>query len=314
MGELSDRYRAMLRWYPRAHRVEHEEEMLGVLMEAARPGQTRPTLKEMGDLIRGGIRVRGGRAIAADGQWRDALSVTGVIVPLFMCVNTIRIAVGWALFWPHNQVFTQVHPDWSAWAIWPLVAAFALLRMRRCAAFASLGATAWWLAIVATQYVVYDATAAVVAVWWPLLALTAVVGLAVRPGPRRGIEILARKKTLIGGLAALIIAAIITALPYGAIGDWTRWIGAVLAAVPGVAITGWFAVRSPVVRRVCVLVSTPVTAFVLVNKTNDVGSLSDYSLGSMLGILMSSVVVFVICALSIRPAERALRLTRRADD
>lgn len=314
MTVLKDRYRRLLRWYPREHRRAHEEEMLGVLMEAARPGQTRPTLRETSDLIRGGIAVRAGRAVAtpAHAQWRDALSIAGLIVPLFLCVNTVRIGVAWAL-WPHNLDFARFHPDWSAWAMWPLVAALALLGARRCAAYVALGAVAWWLAIVTTQYVRSDATAAIVAVWWPLLGVIAVVSLAVRPGPRPAIGTLARHKTLIGGLAALIAAAAIAALPYGAIGESARFTATVLAAVPGVLITGWFALRSPIGRRVCVLVSTPVTAFVLVDRTNHTGPLSNYSIGSMLVILASSAIMFVVGALAVRPAERVLRLARRTD-
>ncbi|MBA9006296.1 hypothetical protein [Thermomonospora cellulosilytica] len=58
MTELSDRYRRLLRWYPRDHRGDHEEEMLDVLLAAARPGRTRPTLQEAVDLVRGGLRNR----------------------------------------------------------------------------------------------------------------------------------------------------------------------------------------------------------------------------------------------------------------
>lgn len=314
MTVLTERYRRLLRWYPREHRSAHEEEMLGVLMEAARPGQTRPTLREISDLIRGGVTVRVMRAVTtpARAQWRDALSIAGLIVPLFLCVNTVRIGVAWAL-WPHNLDFARSHPDWSAWAMWPLVAAFALLGARRCAAYVALGAVTGWLAIVTTQYVRYDATAAIVAVWWPLLGVVAVVSLAVRPAPRMSIEILARHKTLIGGLAALIAAAAIAALPYGAISEPTRVSATVLTAVPGVLITGWFALRSPIGRRVGVLVSAPITAFVLVDKTNHTGPLSNYSIGSMPIIFASSVIVFVVGALAVQPTERVLRLARRTD-
>jgi hypothetical protein len=37
-GGLEARYRRLLRWYPPSYRGRHEDEILGVLMAAARPG------------------------------------------------------------------------------------------------------------------------------------------------------------------------------------------------------------------------------------------------------------------------------------
>jgi hypothetical protein len=39
---LERRYRRLLRCYPPSHRAVHQEEMLGVLLAAARPGQRTP--------------------------------------------------------------------------------------------------------------------------------------------------------------------------------------------------------------------------------------------------------------------------------
>jgi hypothetical protein len=38
-AELERRYRLLLRCYPPSHRAAHREEMLGVLLATARPGQ-----------------------------------------------------------------------------------------------------------------------------------------------------------------------------------------------------------------------------------------------------------------------------------
>jgi hypothetical protein len=51
-------YRRLLAWYPRAFRRAHEEEMLAVLLAAARPGQQRPGLAETVNLIISGLGVR----------------------------------------------------------------------------------------------------------------------------------------------------------------------------------------------------------------------------------------------------------------
>lgn len=50
-------YRRWLRWYPRWFRVEHEEEILGVLL-ASTSGAGRPGPMERLDLVRGGLGVR----------------------------------------------------------------------------------------------------------------------------------------------------------------------------------------------------------------------------------------------------------------
>ena len=43
---LERRYLRLLRCYPPAHREFHREEMLGVLLAAARPGQRTPGLRQ----------------------------------------------------------------------------------------------------------------------------------------------------------------------------------------------------------------------------------------------------------------------------
>lgn len=71
--------------------------MLGVLMAAARPGQARPTFWETSDFIRGGLQVRVARVVAgaAGTGWRDAFAVTGVLIPLIMSLNAVRLALEW---------------------------------------------------------------------------------------------------------------------------------------------------------------------------------------------------------------------------
>jgi hypothetical protein len=51
-------YRRLLACYPRTFRRENEQEILGVLMVGARPGQRRPALAESADLVRGALRLR----------------------------------------------------------------------------------------------------------------------------------------------------------------------------------------------------------------------------------------------------------------
>ena len=63
--DLERRYRRWLSLYPKAFRADHEEEMIGVLLEGADPGQARPRLREAANLAAHGI----GRRIRASGDW-----------------------------------------------------------------------------------------------------------------------------------------------------------------------------------------------------------------------------------------------------
>ncbi|GAA3188907.1 hypothetical protein [Nonomuraea roseoviolacea] len=62
MNPLEARYRRLLACYPRDHRARHEDEMIGVLLAGARPGQTWPPPADVADLLWGALRVHGRRA------------------------------------------------------------------------------------------------------------------------------------------------------------------------------------------------------------------------------------------------------------
>ena len=92
---LERRYRRLLRCYPPAHREVHREEMLGVLLDAARPGQRTPGLRETVNLAACGLAIRVRRIpgwLAADAG-QDALAVVSLIAP---AVVVILIALEWA--------------------------------------------------------------------------------------------------------------------------------------------------------------------------------------------------------------------------
>jgi len=73
-GELEHRYRRLLAWYPAGHRRDHEEEMLGVLLAAARGGQRRPALADAVNLIWGALRIRVRTGPAPlDPRWRSVV-------------------------------------------------------------------------------------------------------------------------------------------------------------------------------------------------------------------------------------------------
>ena len=80
---LERRYLRLLRCYPPTHREFHREEMLGVLLAAARPGQRTPGLGQAVNLAACGLVIRVRRIpgwLAADAG-QDALAVVSLIAP-----------------------------------------------------------------------------------------------------------------------------------------------------------------------------------------------------------------------------------------
>src|ERR1017187_9931812 len=56
--DLERGYRGWRRWYPKAFRREHEDEILAVLLAGAKEGQRRPELMECLDLLRSALWLR----------------------------------------------------------------------------------------------------------------------------------------------------------------------------------------------------------------------------------------------------------------
>jgi hypothetical protein len=78
-------YERLLRWYPPSHRERHADEMIGVLMAAARPGQRRPGRAESVNLIAGALRIRLRAALdGPPGQPHDTLALATLILPLVL--------------------------------------------------------------------------------------------------------------------------------------------------------------------------------------------------------------------------------------
>ncbi|MEV4799387.1 hypothetical protein AB0K18_05170 [Nonomuraea sp. NPDC049421] len=81
--DLERRYRRLLRAYPKQYRAAHGEELIGTLMEAARPGSRRPSLRETRHLLAGAfaVRVRAARAAGVP-PWADGLHLGALVVAL----------------------------------------------------------------------------------------------------------------------------------------------------------------------------------------------------------------------------------------
>lgn len=90
---LEGGYRRLLRWYPSSYRNRHEEEILGVLMAAARPGQRRPGARDSVDLLWSVLKIRIRMTLrGADSQpWQAALALAGVLLPLLMVLLKLTV-------------------------------------------------------------------------------------------------------------------------------------------------------------------------------------------------------------------------------
>ncbi|MFG3706719.1 hypothetical protein ACGF7U_18580 [Micromonospora sp. NPDC047670] len=87
---LARRYRRLLFCHPRDYRRARADEMVGVLLDAAPAGRTRPTGREAANLIRHGLRCRLGRpASRTVGVWA---TLAAVVCGLFAAALATRAA------------------------------------------------------------------------------------------------------------------------------------------------------------------------------------------------------------------------------
>lgn len=216
MTGLERRYRWLLRAYPRSYRHEHQEEMLGLLLEMAVPGQRRPAFRDAVDLLRGGVRIRLRRLAGVFGpRWADALAVAAVIAAVSQAAlsvtGTLAIVLtgSWAHFQSGLAVLTAVVP-----LIAVVAAAGAVIgRPMVAASFAWLYAAVVVLGL-DPAVSVYGVSAPLVLQPSPSLwqaapvasTIVTAVALTAPPGPRRGVELLPSK--LLAGWMASAIAAI----------------------------------------------------------------------------------------------------------
>ncbi|MEW1838896.1 hypothetical protein AB0392_13150 [Nonomuraea angiospora] len=95
VSPLEARYRRLLACYPRDHRERHEEEMIGVLLAGARPGQTRPHPADAADLLWGALHVHARRAFGPVSRpvWRAGLAVAVALWPLLMLTAALAMVL-----------------------------------------------------------------------------------------------------------------------------------------------------------------------------------------------------------------------------
>ncbi len=233
-SRMEKRYRRLLALYPKDHRREHAEEMVGVLLAADGDAPVRTPnpaawawrlgqhSADIADLIGGALRIRG-RAVlnrirrtrwlsatVRDRRWSDALAVVSVIAPLLLLVAALTE------FRIPQAVASSItgHPHWGVSATLgladlpmaagaPGVALLVFLGLRR---LAGLGALATAIGQIAAGAVPAFAGYADPAVAFTvLLSCTAAVALLFSPGPDRGLALLTRGGTALVGAGALIL-------------------------------------------------------------------------------------------------------------
>lgn len=140
MTALEARCRWLLRAYPAWYRRQRGEEMLGTLMEASPASRRWPSLRDIGAMFMGGLRVRAGQQqrLSTPANLRLAGLLGVALALLWLIGNNLGIAV---MFWTH--VYPGATPSslsyqaaasllalaavLAAWFVpWPVVAAPAL--------------------------------------------------------------------------------------------------------------------------------------------------------------------------------------------
>jgi hypothetical protein len=255
-------YRWLLALYPRDHRREHAEEMVGVLLaaDADDTGVRAPKpvawalrfgqhTADSADLVAGALRIRGRMAhnrirqtrwfwwTVRDQRWSDALAVVSVVAPLLLLVAAL------AEFHLPQAVASSVtgHPHWQLTGTLgladlplaagaPAVATLAFLRLRRTAGLtalaAAIGQVVSGVLRSSPAFTRYESPAVAFTV---LLACTAAAALLLSPGPDRGLALLTPEGTVLVGAGALILGGF-------SVGG-TMWFGP--AAPPSFGFTGF---------------------------------------------------------------------------
>lgn len=311
---LERRYRRVLRCYPPAHREVHREEMLGVLLATARPGQRTPGLRETVNLAVCGlaIRVRRIPGWLAAGAGQDALAVVSLITP---AVVLILLALGWGAqgrdFAAAARAPFWSQPSLGEWVVvmiaWLAVVLLGLTGSRgAAAAIASISLTIAWPVvltagvqggIVPGGLVLFLGSVRSVPVF---LASLAACSLVFSPGPRRGLAIVGWRRAcfMIAGLSAGFGFNLIVQLadPAAPVVDLAFRLLGVLVIAVAVAVTR---VRGPVGRRVTGLVAAGLLPSLAVTIP-----LFDYPGGwdlvPLLVILLAAVLVWPVAIVSWR--------------
>ncbi len=241
LAALERHYRALLAWYPPAHRRTYGEEMIGVLLAAAPAGKKRPSPMDAIDLMVGGLRTRlrllrtAGDGPGASGSWRNTVAIFSLIVPIMLFLYLSHLIyvyirlTGFARLLPSSQrlVYRGVWADVIIMAIAACAAIVAMIvypvlkrRTSRLAAGLAMVTVIVPVALGVISLAYLDV--AIPRFNGVALGLTLAVAMEIgavfcSPGPRRGWQLRrVRNFTLIRRLLALLAVPAYPLLAY----DW----------------------------------------------------------------------------------------------
>src|SRR6266700_2457011 len=325
-SRMEKRYRLLLALYPKDHRREHAEEMVGVLLAADGDTHVRAPkpvawalrfgqrTADSADLIGGALRIRGRMALnrlrrtrwlswtVRDQRWSDALAVVSVIAPLLLLVAALTE------FRIPQAVASSItgHPHWGLTATLgladlpmaagaPGVILLVFLRLRRLAGLGALATAVGQVAAGAVPAFAGYANPAVA--FTVLLSCTAAAALLLSPGPDRGLALLTRSGTALVGAGALILGGfsvggtVWLSSPSSDITGFGGEVGGLPADLLIAAVLITIAVaclRAPVSRRVLALLAIPVIPYAILWQEKLAGDLLGQS-GGAAALIPSSI-------------------------
>ncbi|MEU8113579.1 hypothetical protein [Micromonospora sp. NPDC048947] len=181
---LEHGYRWLLACYPRAYRRQYEDELIGVLLDDASPGQRRPAARDVLALLGGALHahVRQARARFSADSWREAAQAFGLIAALMLFVRAARVPV------LHLAMFADSYPEGlgEKFVLWPVglvallwltVAVSAVFGWGRAAAAIAVCCASFEVVRVAEDYGQYST---VRNLWPAVLAVMVPLALVVR--------------------------------------------------------------------------------------------------------------------------------------
>ncbi len=323
---MEKRYRRLLALYPKDHRREHAEEMVGVLLAADGDAQVRAPnsvawalrfgrrTADSADLVGGALRIRGRMVLnhirrarwfsrtVRDQRWSDALAIVSVVAPLLLLVAALtefripQAMAGSITGHPHWRPTAALSlADLPLAAGAPAVTLLAFLRLRWLAGLGALAAAIGQIAAGAVPAFAGYANPAVA--FTVLLSCTAAAALLLSPGPDRGLALLTRSGTALVGAGALILGGFSvggTVWLSSPSSDITGF-GGEVAGLPAdlliaaVLITIAVAcLRAPVSRRVLALLAIPVIPYAILWQEKLAGDLLGQS-GGAAALIPSSI-------------------------
>src|SRR5262245_52245246 len=100
MATLERQYRLLVRAYPRAYRQRRADEIVGTLLDSARPGQRRASWRDVTDLLSGAMRERLG--LHAVPGAAAGLRLAG---PVALALTAGHSPAGWMVSWMYAGEF-----------------------------------------------------------------------------------------------------------------------------------------------------------------------------------------------------------------